>query len=70
MTMRTGDIGFVAPFRYTLLIWAIFFGIVMFDEWPDAWLLVGSGLIVAAGLYTFHRERLLARRQASGIVSR
>lgn len=70
MTMRIGDIGFVAPFRYTLLIWAIFFGIVIFDEWPDVWMLVGSGIIVAAGLYTFHRERLLARRQASGIVSR
>ena len=70
MTMRTGDIGFVAPFRYTLLIWAIFFGIVVFDEWPDIWMLAGSSIIVAAGLYTFHRERLLARRRVSGIGSR
>ncbi len=60
-TMRVGDIGFVAPFRYTLLIWAIFFGIVIFDEWPDMWMLIGSTIIVAAGLYTFHRERLLLR---------
>jgi len=57
-TMRVGDIGFVAPFRYTLLIWAIVVGIVMFDEWPDIWMLIGSTVIVGAGLYTFHRERL------------
>lgn len=67
MTIRTGEIGFVAPFRYTLLLWAIFFGIVMFDEWPDAWMLVGSAVIVATGLYTFHRERRLARAVAAGI---
>ncbi len=60
MTMRTGDIGFVAPFRYTLLIWAIVFGIVMFDEWPDMWMLIGSAIIIGAGLYMFHRERRLA----------
>ena len=36
MTMRIGEIGFVQPFRYTLLVWAMLFGIVMFGEWPDA----------------------------------
>ena len=62
MTMRIGEIGFVAPFRYTLIIWAILFGILMFGEWPDAWMLAGSAVVVASGLYTFQRERALARR--------
>ncbi len=56
-TMRVGDVGFVAPFRYTILLWAVLAGIVLFDEWPDAWTLAGSALIVATGLYTLHRER-------------
>jgi drug/metabolite transporter (DMT)-like permease len=61
MTMRIGEIGFVQPFRYTLLVWAILLGIVMFDEWPDLWMLVGSTIVVATGLFTFYRERALAR---------
>ena len=47
MTMRIGEIGFVQPFRYTLLVWAMLLGIVLFDEWPDLWMLVGSAIVVA-----------------------
>ena len=32
MTMRTGEIGFVAPFRYTILIWATGLGILVFGD--------------------------------------
>jgi drug/metabolite transporter (DMT)-like permease len=59
LAMRTGEIGFVQPFRYTLLIWAMLFGIVMFNEWPDGWMLIGSAVVVATGLFTFYRERQL-----------
>lgn len=61
MTMRIGEIAFVQPFRYTLLIWAMLLGILVFGEWPDVWMLAGSAVIVATGLYTFYRERRLAR---------
>ena len=60
-SMRTGEIGFVQPFRYTLLIWATVLGILMFGEWPDFWTLVGGGIVVATGLFTFYRERRVAR---------
>jgi S-adenosylmethionine uptake transporter len=70
MSIRTGDISFVAPFRYTLLLWAILFGIVLFDEWPDAWVLAGSAVVVGSGIYTFSRERRLAREALSGVSSR
>lgn len=55
--MRTGEIGAVQPFRYTLLVWAMIFGIVMFGEWPDAAMLAGSAIVVGAGLFTLYRER-------------
>jgi drug/metabolite transporter (DMT)-like permease len=67
LTMRLGEIGFVQPFRYTLLVWATLLGIVMFDEWPDFWTLLGGAIVVATGLFTFYRERRLgiaARREA------
>jgi drug/metabolite transporter (DMT)-like permease len=60
LAMRIGDIGFVQPFRYALLLWAIVLGIVMFGEWPDLWMFVGSAIVVATGLFTFYRERRLA----------
>ncbi len=59
MAMRTGQIAVVSPFRYTLLIWAIAFGWLLYGERPDIWMLVGSAIIVATGLYTFRRERRL-----------
>ena len=62
VAMRGGEIGFVQPFRYTLLLWAMLLGIVMFGEWPDAWMLTGSAIVVATGLFTFYREQRLARQ--------
>lgn len=60
LAMRQGEIGFVQPFRYTLLLWAILYGIVLFGEWPDAATILGSAIVVATGLFTFYRERRLA----------
>ncbi|MEL7026140.1 MAG: DMT family transporter, partial [Pseudomonadota bacterium] len=56
--MRIGEIGFVAPFRYTGLLAAIIAGIIVFREWPDAWMLLGSAIIVTTGLYLTYRESL------------
>ena len=61
MTMRSGDIGFIAPFRYTAMAWAIGLGLLMFDELPDAATSLGTAIIVATGLYSLHRERQIRR---------
>ncbi len=55
--MRAGDIGFVSPFRYTVLIWAIILGYIVFGDIPDAWTISGTIIIVATGAFTFYRER-------------
>ena len=62
--MRHGDIGLVAPFRYTSLLWAIVLGLVVFGDLPDVWTLVGAAIVIAAGLFTLWRERALRRRLA------
>jgi drug/metabolite transporter (DMT)-like permease len=61
MTMRHGEIGFVAPFRYTILIWAILLGVLVFGEYPDLPMLAGSAIVVGTGVYTFYREQRLRR---------
>lgn len=60
--MRVGDVAAVAPFRYTSLLWALLLGLVFFGEWPDTLTLVGAAIVVATGIYTFYRERVLARQ--------
>jgi len=44
------------PFSYTQLLWGIFIGMLVFGEYPDALMLTGAGIIVAAGLVAM-RER-------------
>ena len=58
VAMRTGDIGFVSPFRYTSLIGAIGLGILLFGEWPDGMTLLGAVIIAFAGIYSLYREQL------------
>jgi drug/metabolite transporter (DMT)-like permease len=62
--MRWGDVGVVAPFRYTSLLWAIVLGFAVFGDWPDFWTLVGASIVVGAGVFTLWREHALARRTA------
>lgn len=61
MAMRVGDISFIAPFRYTALLWAIALSIMIFGDFPDSAMIMGSAIIVASGLYTLYRERVVGR---------
>ncbi|MFY0636280.1 MAG: DMT family transporter [Vannielia sp.] len=61
--VRTGDMGFVAPFRYTGLVWALVLGFVAFGDFPGPLTLFGSAVVIAAGLFTYLRERRLAIRR-------
>ncbi|MDP6884498.1 MAG: DMT family transporter, partial [Rhodospirillales bacterium] len=47
----------VTPFNYLGLIWAIVLGFTVFSHLPDGWTLLGAAIIVAGGLYIFHREQ-------------
>ena len=62
MRWRSGDIGFVSPFRYSVLLFSIGGGIAFFDEVPDRFTLAGSAIIVASGIYMLYRERVVHRQ--------
>jgi drug/metabolite transporter (DMT)-like permease len=49
----------VTPFYYLMLVWALIFGFVLWGDVPSAGLLVGSGIVVATGLFLFLREARL-----------
>lgn len=65
MAMRNGEISFVAPFRYTGMIWAILFGFLLFGDLPDAATILGTMIVIGMGIYAFHRERIRQRASAS-----
>ena len=54
--MQFGDISFVSPFRFTLMIWAVLFGFLFFNEIPDRLTVIGLIIVVAAGIFTYYRE--------------
>lgn len=61
LATRIGDAAAITPFRYSRLLFSILVGVLVFGERPDALTLGGAALIIGSGLYTFVRERRLAR---------
>jgi drug/metabolite transporter (DMT)-like permease len=51
----------VAPYQYTLLVWAMLFGYLVFGDVPSARMLIGSAVIIAAGLIIIARGRRTGR---------
>ncbi len=50
-------VGLVAPFEYTVMIWAVMFGYLIWGDVPDAYVWTGAAVIVASGLYLIYREQ-------------
>jgi drug/metabolite transporter (DMT)-like permease len=61
-SLKLASASVVVPYQYTLIIWSVVFGWQMFGELPDAYTIGGAAIIVAAGLYIFWRERVVARQ--------
>jgi drug/metabolite transporter (DMT)-like permease len=52
----------LAPYSYSALVWAMLMGWLVFGDFPDAWSLLGMGIIVASGLYLANQQRLIVHR--------
>jgi len=61
VAMRSGEMSVVAPFRYSIVLWAIAIGWLVWGDLPKPAGLVGIAVVTIAGIYTFRRERLAAR---------
>ncbi|MBA4351420.1 MAG: EamA/RhaT family transporter [Rhodobacter sp.] len=53
---RTAPAIIVAPMQYSQILWAAFFGSVLFDETVDLYTAIGSAIIIASGIYIVLRE--------------
>ncbi|MBE2278577.1 MAG: DMT family transporter [Rhodobacteraceae bacterium] len=55
-SFSVAEASLVAPFTYCGIVFATIWGVLLYDEWPDGWTVVGALVIVGAGLYVWHRE--------------
>ena len=60
-SMRHGDISFVAPFRYSGLLFALLIGYWVWGDWPNAMAWSGISLLVLSGMALLHEKRLISR---------
>ncbi|MBL9033284.1 MAG: DMT family transporter [Rhodospirillaceae bacterium] len=63
------DASVVVPFDYVRLIFTMVIGIFAFAEHPDAFTLLGSAIIVLAGIYIARREAMMNQRAAREAVA-
>ena len=64
---RLGEATAMAPFGYLRLIFAGFFGYILFAERPDLWVWIGAGIIIASTLYIAMQE---ARRKEAPVTKK
>ena len=56
MAIRLGEVSVIGNVDYTQLIWAGIFGFLIWDEVPDAYTIIGAGIIIGSTLYIFRQE--------------
>jgi len=61
---RLAPAALVAPYEYTAMVWAVGIDWVVWQTLPGARTLIGSAIVVGAGLYLLHRER---RARSNGL---
>ena len=61
----TAQASALAPFTYASMIVSAALGYLVWHDLPDGPTLLGAALIIASGLYVWHRERLAAQRLAA-----
>ena len=48
----------LAPFSYSIIIWSMLIGLIVFNSFPDRITLVGTAILIFAGIYIWYREKV------------
>ena len=43
----------LAPYNYTIIVWGIIFGLLVYGEVPDIFTIIGAIIIVSSGIFIF-----------------
>ena len=58
---KISEVTILTPFDYSSIIWAITFGIIFFNDYPDKYVILGSIVIVASTYYIIYREKIVGQ---------
>jgi drug/metabolite transporter (DMT)-like permease len=64
-SLKLAPASVVVPYQYSMIIWAVIFGIVVFGDVPQPATIIGAAIIIGAGLYIYLRERKLGREEGA-----
>jgi drug/metabolite transporter (DMT)-like permease len=64
-SLKLAPASVVVPYQYSMIVWAVIFGFVVFGDVPSWQTIVGASIIIGAGLYIFLREQKLGRERAA-----
>jgi drug/metabolite transporter (DMT)-like permease len=67
-SLKLAPASIVVPYQYTLILWAMVLGYLVFDDVPSLFLIAGAAIIVAASIFIFLRERKLATGNDASIA--
>ncbi|MDX2257465.1 MAG: DMT family transporter [Hyphomicrobiaceae bacterium] len=59
LAYRLAPAGIITPYIYFQIVTMVGLGYLVFGDVPDAFTLIGAGIVIASGIYLWHRERLL-----------
>ncbi|RZN25980.1 DMT family transporter [Bradyrhizobium sp. Leo121] len=62
-SLKLAPASVVVPYQYSMIVWAVIFGFVVWGDVPSWATIVGAAIIIAAGLYIFLREQKLGREE-------
>jgi drug/metabolite transporter (DMT)-like permease len=65
--LARADAAAIAPLQYLEIIGATALGWLVFADFPDPLTWAGTAIIVSAGVYVFHRERMISRGLAAPV---
>jgi drug/metabolite transporter (DMT)-like permease len=54
---QKAESNFVAPFEYSGMIWAVLFGLLLFNDFPDFWTWSGMAIVAGAGFFMLVMDR-------------
>jgi drug/metabolite transporter (DMT)-like permease len=63
-SLKLAPASVVVPYQYSMIVWAVIFGFVVFGDVPQVATIVGAAIIIGAGFYIYLRERDLGRLSA------
>jgi drug/metabolite transporter (DMT)-like permease len=64
-SLKLAPASVVVPYQYSMIVWAVMFGYVVFGDVPSAATIIGAAIIIAAGIYIFFREQALGKKETA-----